>query len=202
MSMTKSKTLKLTQLAILTAIIIVMSLTPLGYLKIGLIEISLLTIPVVIGAMTCGPLFGAILGGVFGITSFMQCFGMSAFGAALLEINPIFTFILCLVPRILMGWLSGLIFKALYKTDLTKTLSFSAASISGALLNSTLFIAFLIILFGNSDYIMSMRNNMSIYKFAVTIVGINGLVEAGVCLVAGTLIAKALVHFIPVNNPY
>jgi hypothetical protein len=30
---------------------------------------------------------------------------MSPFGAALLAINPIYTFILCLVPRILAGWL-------------------------------------------------------------------------------------------------
>ena len=35
---------------------------------------------------------------------------MSPFGVALMAINPFYTFILTMVPRILMGWLSGLIF--------------------------------------------------------------------------------------------
>jgi uncharacterized membrane protein len=187
-------------MAVLTAVIILMSFTPVGYLKIGAIEFSLLTIPVVIGAMTCGPLSGAVLGGVFGLTSFIQCFGMSPFGSALFGINPVYTFIICMVPRILMGWLSGLVFKALYKSDGAKILPFSVASLSGALLNTILFMTFLIILFGNSDYIMAIRGDSNVLKFAVALVGFNGLVEAGVCLVTGTLIAKALVHFIPVNK--
>jgi uncharacterized membrane protein len=196
----KGKILKLTQMAVLTAVIILMSFTPLGYLKIGAVEFSLLTIPVVIGAMTCGPLSGAVLGGVFGLTSFIQCFGMSPFGSALFGINPVYTFILCMVPRILVGWLAGLIFKALYRPDGKKVLPFAAASLSGALLNTTLFMIFLIILFGNSDYIMGIRGDLNVLKFAVALVGFNGLIEAGVCLVAGTLIAKALVRFIPVNK--
>jgi uncharacterized membrane protein len=187
-------------MAVLTAVIILMSFTPLGYLKIGAVEISLLTIPVVIGAMTCGPLSGAVLGGVFGLTSFIQCFGMSPFGTALFGINPVYTFIMCMVPRILVGWLAGLIFKALYRADGTKVLPFAAASLLGALLNTTLFMIFLIILFGNSDYIMSIRGESNVLKFAIALVGFNGLIEAGVCLIAGTLIAKALVRFIPVNK--
>ena len=46
---------------------------------------------VVIGAIILGPTAGAILGGVFGITSFIQCFGISAFGTLLFGINPVLT---------------------------------------------------------------------------------------------------------------
>lgn len=57
------------QMAILIAIMIILAFTPLGYLKFGLIEITLMVIPVAVGAIVLGPLCGAILGGVFGITS-------------------------------------------------------------------------------------------------------------------------------------
>ena len=54
----------LTQLALLVAVLLVMNYTPLGYLQVGPLSMSLLTIPVAIGAMTLGPVAGAILGGV------------------------------------------------------------------------------------------------------------------------------------------
>ena len=62
----------LTQLALLAAILLVMNYTPLGYLQLGPLSASLLTVPVAIGAMTMGSLAGAILGGIFGATSFIQ----------------------------------------------------------------------------------------------------------------------------------
>ena len=79
----------LTQLALLAAILLVMNYTPLGYLQLGPLSASLLTVPVAIGAMTMGPLAGAILGGIFGATSFIQMVeGKSAMGAALFSVNP------------------------------------------------------------------------------------------------------------------
>ena len=60
--MKNKRTLKMVQMAILIAVLLVMSYTPLGYLKIGLLSISLLSIPVVIGAMLVGPAAGAVLG--------------------------------------------------------------------------------------------------------------------------------------------
>ena len=48
----------------------------------------------------------------------LQCFGMSPFGAALLGINGFLTFLVCVPTRILMGWLTGLIYKGLRKTKL------------------------------------------------------------------------------------
>ena len=108
----------LTQLALLVAILLVMNYTPLGYLQIGPLSASLLTVPVAIGAMTMGPMAGAILGAVFGLTSFMQAVeGKSALSAALFSANPLGTFVVCVVARVLMGlcaaWLFQLLCKAL-----------------------------------------------------------------------------------------
>ena len=193
-----SKTRKLTLLAALTAILIVMSVTPIGYLKVGLIEITFNMIPVVIGAILLGPLGGVVLGGVFGATSFMQALGIlgaSPLGAVLLGINPIGMFVTCMVPRVAMGWLSALIFKGLYKIDKTKFVSFVVACLSGALLNTVLFMGSLLAFFLNTELIQGFvteLGNGNVFKFLLAFVGINGLVEAIVCTIVGAAIAKVL----------
>ncbi len=192
--------LKLTQFSVLTAIMILMAFTPLGYLKVGAVEITFMMIPVVIGAIILGPKVGALLGGVFGITSFIQCFGFSAFGAVLLSINPVFTFILCMVPRVAMGWLTGLIFEKLYKHDKTKVASFGATTLSGALINTILFMIFLVVLFGRSGFITGLMDGKKFLTFIVAFVGINGLVEAIVCFIVGAVLSKALYSIIPSNK--
>jgi uncharacterized membrane protein len=104
----------LTQLALLAAILLVMNYTPLGYLQLGPLSASLLTVPVAIGAMTMGPLAGAILGGIFGATSFIQMVeGKSAMGAALFSVNPFGAFVVSFVARVLEGLCAALIFNAL-----------------------------------------------------------------------------------------
>ena len=82
-----SKVQRMVILAVLIALTLVMALTPLGYLKIGALSISFLCIPIAIGATVLGPTAGLILGTLFGITSFVQCFGMDAFGTAMLSIQ-------------------------------------------------------------------------------------------------------------------
>lgn len=185
-----NKTKTLVSYALLIAIIAIMGFTPLGYLKVGIIEITFITIPVIIGAIMLGSSGGAFLGGVFGLTSFIQCFGFSPFGSALLAINPFLTFILCLVPRILMGWLCGVIFKAI-----NHKIRFVAASLSGALLNTIFFLSALILMFAKTEYIGSMIDTLgggSILSFAVAFVGLNGLIEAIVCTIIGSSIAAGI----------
>ena len=80
---------------------------------------------------------------------FVQAFGMSAFGVELMSINPIFTFLVCMLPRILMGWCCGLIFKAFKNKD--SLLPYFTASVSGALLNTLFFMTALLALFGNCE---------------------------------------------------
>ena len=180
------------QMAVLISIILIMSFTPLGYLKIGVLSISLITIPVVVGAMTMGPKAGAVLGLVFGLSSFYQCFGMDAFGATLLGINPFFTFLVCIPTRMLMGFLSGVIFKALYKIDKTKFVSFFATGFLGAFLNTLFFIGMLMLCFGNSSYLREMQGDLNVFAFVLAFCGINGLVEMPMACIVGGGVAKAL----------
>ena len=180
----------LVEMALLVAIILLMAFTPIGYIKTAGLEITLIVVPVAVGAITLGPKAGAILGGVFGITSFIQCFGMSAFGSVLLGINPIFTFIVCVPTRILEGWLTGLIFNGLVKTKLPKTASVTIASLCCPLLNTVFFMGSLVILF--ADTMRTQFGMTKVIPFIAAFVGINGLIEAAICFVLGAAIAEAL----------
>lgn len=186
----KQKNLLLVELAVFSAIIILMAFTPLGYLQIGVVKMTLIMIPVAVGAITIGPAAGAFLGLVFGVTSFAQCFGLDAFGTALMAINPIYTFIMCIVPRALMGYLCGLIFKAVKK--LSKSAAYIAASVSGAVLNTVFFVGLLMLFFGRSDYIEGLRGTAGLWTFLAAFVGLNGLIEIVVCSIVGAPAAAAI----------
>jgi len=190
----------LVQLALFTAIIFVMAFTPLGYLRVGAVQITFLMIPVIIGAIVIGPTGGAILGGMFGITSLIQCFGLDWFGTTLFSINALYTVILCIIPRIAMGLLAGLIFRVVSKVDKTKIISFAVASLTGPLLNTTFFMTGLIVMFGNTSFILGIQeelNTPSVISFIVAFVGFNGIIEAIVSFVMGSALSKVLVRFIP-----
>ena len=191
--MKNRKTLKMVQLAILTAIVLIFAFTPLGYLKTPAVEITFLCIPVAVGAIVLGPAEGVFLGLVFGLTSFFQAAtATSAFGAMLMQINPVFTFILCIVPRVLCGLLPAFIFRGLTHTKKLRILPHAAAAFSCAALNTVFFVGGLILLFGRSDYISSMQAGKSVLAFAVAFVGLNGLVEAIVTLLVGGAVSKGI----------
>lgn len=198
--MRSAKTIKMAQMAILIAIVLVMAFTPLGYLKTIGLEISLITIPVAVAAMVLGPKEGAIVGAVFGITSFYQCFGMSAFGAMLLSINPIYTFLVCVPTRILEGYLGGLIFRALAKVDKKKTVCFFAGGLVTAVLNTLFFMGVLMMCFWNTDYIQTLNaSGVNVLWFCVLFVGINGVVEWVITTIAGGGISKAIAKVVKNN---
>ena len=193
------KTKRLVLASLIVAIIALMGFTPLGYIKLGLIEVTFLMIPVVIGAATLGVAWGTFFGAVFGLTSFFQCFGYSAFGVALLAINPLATFILCFVPRVLMGFLSGVIFKAIAKIDNTKIISFVTASVSGAVLNTVFFTAVFLIFFRNADLTAAFGMNladMSVINVIGILITLNAVLEVIICGVIGTALSKVIVQLV------
>lgn len=175
--------------AVLIAILLLMSFTPLGYLHIGAVEITLLMIPVTVGAELLGVRGGAILGGIFGLTSFSQCFGMSLFGTTLFGVNPFFAFLMCVPTRVLAGILCALCFRALRRY---KTVSFFLSGIAGTLANTVLFVGTMLLLFGTSDYITGMRGGLPLLSFIAVFVGLNGVVELIANAIIGPAIAKAI----------
>lgn len=191
--MRSTKTIKMAQMAILIAVVLIMAFTPLGYLKTVGLEISLITIPVAIGAMVIGPGAGAVLGAVFGLTSFYQCFGMSPFGAVLLGINPLYTFLVCVPTRILTGYLAGVLFKVFIKADKSNTICYFVGGFMTAFLNTLFFMGTLILFFWNTEYIQSLNAaGANALMFVAAFVGINGVVEWIATTIVGGIVSKAV----------
>lgn len=196
--------LTLVQMAVLIAIMLVLELTGLGMIRIGPLEMTILQFPVIVGAITMGPAAGTGLGLIFGLISFWECFGKSAFGSALLGINPLFTFLVCVPTRTLMGYLCGLIYRLMHKLFVSNRkkksqaliiLPYLTASLSGALLNTVFFMSTLLCLFGSTEYIasfMEMAGTQNFILFACWFVGLQGLVEALLCAFLGTVVSRAV----------
>lgn len=188
------------ELAVLLAILLMLEITGLGMFKTYGLELTILQIPVILGAIILGPSAGAILGGAFGLLSFWECFGKSQFGATLLGINPFLTFLVCVPTRILMGWLCGLIFRAMdRKLAGTKGdfASYVVASLSGALLNTLFFMTTLCLCFYHTEYIQGFASALgagNVLLFIVLFVGVQGLVEAALCTVVGAGVGKGVRH--------
>ena len=121
---TRADVQRLTLLALLAAVMVILSSTPLGYLNIGPLAITLNVIPMGIAAVALGPTGGAVVGAIFGLTSFLQCIGIggtSAMGVITFGISPVLTFIQRFLPRLLAGLIIGLIHRFLVKKTGKKT---------------------------------------------------------------------------------
>lgn len=186
----------LTTLGLLTGILLVMNFTPLGYVHTLGVDISLMMIPVAIGAMLMGPKGGLWLGFIFGATSFYQALtGTSVFSATLFNISPLRTFLLCIPTRMLMGFLTGVIFLLAAKMDKKKTICFFVGGFFAAFLNTLFFMGTLILCFWNTDYIQTFNTafgGVNPFLFVVFFVGVNGMLEWPASCLVGGIISKAV----------
>ncbi len=198
---TKFNTSQLVILGLMTAILLLMAYTPLGYLNIGPLAITFNVIPVAISAITLGPVGGAIAGAVFGMTSFLQCIGVggtSAMGAILFDINPVLAFIQRFIPRLLDGFLLGYIFQGVRKASNT-SLACMVTGFCSAFLNTAFFMTLLVVLFGNTSYMQDLMGGKNVIVFICSFVGINAVCE----MISSTVITGAVglalskAHFVP-----
>ena len=188
----RTTTVKLTLFALLTALLIV-----LGYVNIpqpaGL-SITFNMIPVAIAAIAMGISGGALMGGVFGLISFLQCFGLvgySGMGAVLVGINPVLCFIQRFCSRVLVGILAALVYRAVSKR-LNTYLSCLITGFCAAFFNTLFFMSSLVLLFGNTEYIQGLMAGRSVIAFIIASVGINAVVEMIVAAVVTGAVGAAL----------
>ena len=188
----------LTQLAILVAIELVMKLIGLGSVPVGPLYMSFLTVPIAVGAIVLGPIAGAILGGVFGLVSFMDAVkGASIMTSSLLAVSPVHTFILCFGMRVLMGMCVGLIYGGMARVCHRRVVNCFVTSLAAPLLNTLFFMGYIVLAFYQTDYVQSLvfaKGASNPLMFVVLLVGVQGVVEAIVCSVTGTAIGTALLR--------
>ena len=108
------KTRRLTGLALMTAIVIVLQLVASALVRVGVFAPTLTLAPILIGAAIYGPKAGAYLGGVFGVVVTITCIiGWDAGGNALWNANPFLTALLCILKGVAAGLAAGLVYRAI-----------------------------------------------------------------------------------------
>ncbi len=206
--MKRTKTLELTQLSLLAALIVLLAFVPyIGYIRIPVLAIQATTIhiPVIIGSIVLGPKAGAFLGGIFGLTSLINnttqpaitsfCFspfielgdGMGGSPLALL---------VCFVPRILCGVVPYFVYKAFQKAskepEKRSKFSLLAAGVSGSLTNTILVMSMIYIFFGAAYAEARNIAYEAIVGVILSVVAINGTIEAIIAALISAAVATAL----------
>lgn len=164
----KKQLVRLVLCALFAALIVVMTFTPyFGYITVGIIEITTLHIIVIFGATVLGAKYGAVLGGVWGITCIIRAF---QFGIIPFQ-NPLVS----LVPRIIVGLVAGLLFLGLSKTKCKKPISLGISAFLATLTNTVLVLGSLEI-FGGFKQLFG-EEAKAIEVIIATLIGTNGLIE-------------------------
>jgi uncharacterized membrane protein len=192
-------TRRMVQLALLAAITLVMAYTPLGYFRTPVLSVSFLTVPVAIGAILLGPTAGALLGLIFGLTSFADAFTGGGMKAMLLALNPAACFATTVVARLLCGLLCGLIFAALSKATHGGKRAYILAALSCPLFNTVFFMGFIMLFYYNTDYVQGFCEKYGVanpFSLILAMVGIQGLIELVVCGILATVISMAVAKFL------
>ena len=138
----------LVQFSILVAIEALFCFTPLGSLPaLGPIVATLAMIPVIITTLLLGTKAGAVMGGIAGLFSFLVWTFMPPTPIAAFVFTPFYSLgeiqgnfgsiIICFVPRILVGVVTGLVYQGLSKKMPKKdVLSMAIAAALGSLTNT------------------------------------------------------------------
>ena len=173
--MTKSKILRLTQVSILAALIVVLQLISYG-IKIGTFNLSLVLIPLVVGGALFGTRAGAVLGAVFGAVVTVACItGLDVGGNILWNVNPLLTALVCMGKGVAAGAAGGIIASAFNK----KNHPFAGVIVSAIavpVVNTGLFCAAMWFLFKDTLVAWAAGQDVVYYVF-FGLIGINFIIE-------------------------
>ncbi len=188
-----------TYLTLFIAIEIVISVVPfLGFIPLGFINATTLHIPVILAGILLSKKDGAIVGFVFGMASFLKStfepnltsFLFSPFYSLGGISGNLASLLIAFVPRILVGYMSGLIFEKLKKCrENTKVLVTSF--IASFVFNTSMVMGMAFIFFKES-YAMAMGiSGDLVFKAIMTVIFTNGIVEAVISMIIVLAVYKA-----------
>ena len=101
----------MTVIGVLSAISIMMSMLPfIGYIPIGPTKATIMHIPVIIGAIIEGPVVGATIGLIFGLTSLWNAMTQPTI-TSIFFLNPLVS----ILPRVLIGVVAYYVYQGIYK---------------------------------------------------------------------------------------
>lgn len=205
-----TKTLSMVQLALFSALIMLLATVPyIGYIKVPFLAIQATTIhiPVIVGSILLGPKAGAFLGAVFGLTSLINnttqpgitsfCFSPFIQMGEGLGGSPL-ALIVCFVPRILCGVVPHYVFHGVQKLTRdpgrTRKRSLLLAGVAGSMTNTLLVMTMIYLFFGQA---YAAARNIA-YEAILGVIGsvilINGTIEAIIAALIASAVALAMMR--------
>ncbi|MBR3932618.1 MAG: ECF transporter S component [Clostridia bacterium] len=176
-------TKKLVLAALLTALVVILQLMG-AFIRFGTFQISLVLIPIVIGAAECGASIGAWLGFVFGVVVLAN-----GDAAPFLAVNAVGTVITVLLKGTLCGYIAGVVFYALSKIN--RYLAVVAAAIVCPVVNTGVFLLGCLVFF--MDTIELWAGGGDVWKYMIfALVGGNFLFEIGSNIILSPAVVRLL----------
>lgn len=174
-------------LGILSAIVVILQLLG-SFIRFGPFSISLVNLPIVVGAVLYGAFGGAFLGLVFGLTVLF-----SGDAALFLAVTVPGTIITVIVKGVLAGFVSGLVYEALKKKN--GTAAVVAAAITCPIVNTGVFLIGCLIFFMDTingwAAAAGLADRVGTYMI-IGLVGGNFLVELLVSAVLSPVVLRLL----------
>ncbi len=184
--MRDKRVLEITTIAVFTAIIFLMANIPwLGYIQIGVVSLTIIHIPVLIGGIFGGKRVSIALGLAFGLSSLMIALIRPALPADYIFQNPLVS----VLPRILFGYLLYVIYELFNKYVSNKMLALSLSFVISTIVHTILVLVPFYIFFFDS------KTFTGVFEFIFVILASNGIFEALLAGIVGAPIAYRLKVF-------
>jgi uncharacterized membrane protein len=171
--MSQSRTRKIVITGILGAIAIILGITHLGFIPwFGGASLTIMQVPVIIGAILEGPVVGAGIGLIFGAFSLIQAAVAPNSPADTIFVNPLIS----ILPRLLIGPVAWLVWNALKKYQIPAMI---LSGIAGSLTNTV--------------FVLGMIGLLGLYPWPVigTVAVTNGLPEAVAAAIVVLIVVAA-----------
>ncbi len=189
--------LQMAQLAILTALILVLQLTGVG-IKLpipGTTNISLVLIPIALGAMIFGPAAGAFLGFVFGAVVYITggVLHMDFFTGFLFDHHPLVTAAICIVKSTLAGFLAGWGYRLISPKKPLLAVFLAAGLVP--LVNTGVFVLGCLCILGTIESLMAaagIAGQTAVYFIFIGCAGLNFLLEFAINMILSPALERII----------
>lgn len=184
----------MTVIAVLSAISVMMSMIPfIGYIPLGPIKATIMHVPVIIGGIIEGPVVGATIGLIFGLTSLWNAITQPV------TLSPLFyNPLVSVLPRILIGIIAYYVYQGVYKVSKKVYASGFVAGLIGSLANTVGVLGMIYVLYADK-YLSLMKvqgSNISVGagKLLFGVAFTSGIPEALVAALIVSAVSVALIR--------
>ena len=188
--MKKTQAYKLAIRAILIAIILIQSLTPfLGFIPLGLVNITIIHLTVIVAAIILGPADGALIGLIWGIGTIIRAYTAPTSPLdTMIFTNPV----IAVFPRVLVGYLAGVVYRSTKAHINSQTVRMAVAAVVGSLTNTITVLVLMRVFFASALVSVYKVTSSALNGILLALVATNGLPECLAAAVLVPLICKAV----------